>query len=68
MHSNSYTGPRLKLFSQIRNRLLAIELLPANERSRIIFQDQASYVSLDSSFLSDLQCLTPLEHFGNVAA
>ena len=42
-----------KHFSQIR--VLAIEILPANERSRIISRE-VSCVSFDLSFLSDLQC------------
>ena len=51
-----------KHFSQIR--VLAIEILAANERSRT---REVSCVSFDLSFLSDLQCLTPSQHFASVA-
>ena len=54
-----------KHFSQIR--LLAIEILAANERCCIISRE-VSCVSFDLSFLSDLQCLTPSQHFASVAA
>ena len=54
-----------KHFSQIR--VLAIEILAANERSRIISQE-LSCVSFDLSSLSDLQCLTLSQHFASVAA
>ena len=55
-----------KHFSQIR--LLAMEILAANERSRIISWE-VSCVSFDLSFLSDLQSsLTPSQHFASVAA
>ena len=54
-----------KHFSQIR--VLAIEIIAANERSRIISRE-VSCVSFDLSFLSDLQCLTPSQHFASVAA
>ena len=54
-----------KHFSQIR--VLAIEKLAANERCRIMSRE-VSCVSFDLSFLSDLQCLTPSQHFASVAA
>ena len=54
-----------KHFAQIR--VLAIEILAANERSRIMSRE-VSCVSYDLSFLSDLQCLTPSQHFASVAA
>ena len=54
-----------KHFSQIR--VFAIEILAANERSRIISRE-ASCVSFNLLFLSDLQCLTQSQHFASVAA
>ena len=54
-----------KHFSQIR--VLAIEILAANERSGTISRE-VSCVSFDLPFLSDLQCLTPSQHFASVAA
>ena len=53
-----------KHFSQIR--VLAIEILAADKRSGIISR-KISCVSFDFSFLSDLQCFTPSQHFASVA-
>ena len=49
-----------KHFSQIR--VLAIEILAANERSRIISRE-VSCVSFNLSFLSDLQCFDSITTF-----
>ena len=49
------------------DRVLAIDILAANERSCIISRE-VSCVSFDLSFLSDLQCLTSSQHFASVAA
>ena len=53
-----------KHFSQIR--VLAIDILAADERSGIMSR-KISCVSFDFSFLSDLQCFTPSQHFASVA-
>ena len=47
--------------------VLAKEILAANQRSRIMSRE-VSCVGFDLSFLSDVQCLNPLQHFGSVAA